>query len=551
MSKIGFKELSLALVDKYGLEREAAEQFVEKMFDVLSKGIETDRQVKVKGLGTFKVVPVASRKSVDVNTGEPIVIEGRDKVSFTPDSAMRELVNRPFSQFETVPINDGVDFTAIDEHFANVEEGTEDIIMTDNDETVTEPITTDATKQDDKMAETSEGEAASGATNVLGTQPDETASTKNDETETTYGEGIDDHSTHQGGTPEETVVAAETVVSDNEPIQTTEPMKPEESFTPVAPGSEPIEETTPNEANGPSHPTEETTNDEKDEVSESINDAAAPTNATSEQTNEDQPRPTSSTKTTAEMVQTVSETEREIDDARNQVILMQREMVRHNRFMRWFLGISAFLLLACVASIFYLAMQISQRDHRIEHLEAAAILASRTPQGKAILNASVDSAAVAQAKKDSLEAARKLQEDEGARQKMAEAEQAKAKQVEQEASKRGAEQAERAKKEDAAKKANEAAAKQKAQQAKPTEAKNNSKEQNKYNKDVRIRTGAYTIIGIDRTVTAKAGQTLAGISRTQLGPGMECYIEAVNPGRKQLKAGDKVNIPKLKLKKKN
>ena len=231
MSKIGFKELSLALVDKYGLEREAAEQFVEKMFDVLSKGIETDRQVKVKGLGTFKVVPVASRKSVDVNTGEPIVIEGRDKVSFTPDSAMRELVNRPFSQFETVPINDGVDFTAIDEHFANVEEGTEDIIMTDNDETVTEPITTDAAKQDDKMAETSEGEAASGATNVLGTQPDETASTKNDENETTYGKGIDDHSTHQGGTPEETVVAAETVVSDNEPIQTTEPMKPEESFT--------------------------------------------------------------------------------------------------------------------------------------------------------------------------------------------------------------------------------------------------------------------------------------------------------------------------------
>ena len=133
MSKIGFKELSLALVDKYGLEREAAEQFVEKMFDVLSKGIETDRQVKVKGLGTFKVVPVASRKSVDVNTGEPIVIEGRDKVSFTPDSAMRELVNRPFSQFETVPINDGVDFTAIDEHFANVEEGTEDIIRAGND----------------------------------------------------------------------------------------------------------------------------------------------------------------------------------------------------------------------------------------------------------------------------------------------------------------------------------------------------------------------------------------------------------------------------------
>ena len=551
MSKIGFKGLSLALVDKYGLEREAAEQFVEKMFDVLSKGIETDRQVKVKGLGTFKVVPVASRKSVDVNTGEPIVIEGRDKVSFTPDSAMRELVNRPFSQFETVAINDGVDFTAIDEHFANVEEGTEDIFMTDNEETEAEPTTANAARTDEKLTETAEDQPTLGMINVQGTQQGELPSAENDEAETTYGEGIDDHSTQQGDAPEEMVVAAETVVPDNEPIQTTEPMIPEETSKPVATGSEPVEETTPNEANGPSLPTEETTNDEQNEVSEPDNDASAPTNATSEQTNEDQPHPTSSTKTTAEMVQTVSETEREIDDARNQVILMQQEMVRHNRFMRWFLGISAFLLLACVAGIFYLAMQISQRDHRIEHLEAAAILASRTPQGKAILNASVDSAAVAQAKKDSLEAARKLQEDEAARQKMAEAEQAKAKQVEQEANKRGAEQAERAKKEETAKKANEAAARQKAQQAKPAEANNAGKEQDKYNKDVRIRTGAYNIIGIDRTVTAKAGQTLEGISRTQLGPGMECYIEAVNPGRKQLKAGDKVNIPKLKLKKKN
>lgn len=551
MSKIGFKGLSLALVDKYGLEREAAEQFVEKMFDVLSKGIETDRQVKVKGLGTFKVVPVASRKSVDVNTGEPIVIEGRDKVSFTPDSAMRELVNRPFSQFETVAINDGVDFTAIDEHFANVEEGTEDIFMTDNEETEAEPTTANAARTDEKLTETAEDQPTLGMSNVQGTQQGELPSAENDEAETTYGEGIDDHSTQQGDAPEEMVVAAETVVPDNEPIQTTEPMIPEETSKPVATGSEPVEETTPNEANGPSLPTEETTNDEQNEVSEPDNDASAPTNATSEQTNEDQPHPTSSTKTTAEMVQTVSETEREIDDARNQVILMQQEMVRHNRFMRWFLGISAFLLLACVAGIFYLAMQISQRDHRIEHLEAAAILASRTPQGKAILNASVDSAAVAQAKKDSLEAARKLQEDEAARQKMAEAEQAKAKQVEQEANKRGAEQAERAKKEETAKKANEAAARQKAQQAKPAEANNAGKEQDKYNKDVRIRTGAYNIIGIDRTVTAKAGQTLEGISRTQLGPGMECYIEAVNPGRKQLKAGDKVNIPKLKLKKKN
>ena len=117
MSKLGNKELSSSLSDKHGLNKTDAEKFVAALFDVISEGLESDKLVKVKGLGTFKIIGVAARKSVDVNTGEPIVIEGRDKISFTPDATLRDEVNKPFSQFDTVVLNDGVDFSTIDKEF--------------------------------------------------------------------------------------------------------------------------------------------------------------------------------------------------------------------------------------------------------------------------------------------------------------------------------------------------------------------------------------------------------------------------------------------------
>jgi len=111
MGKVGNKELAHTLVEKYGLDRNAAEQFVSEVFQVLMAGLHEDKQVKIKGLGTFKVTSVASRRSIDINTGDPIVIEGRDKISFVPDASLRDEVNRPFSQFETGVLNDDVDFT--------------------------------------------------------------------------------------------------------------------------------------------------------------------------------------------------------------------------------------------------------------------------------------------------------------------------------------------------------------------------------------------------------------------------------------------------------
>ena len=134
MAKIGNKELAQALTKKYGLDRTAAENFVEQMIDVLNEGLQYEKQVKVKGLGTFKITSVASRKSVDVNTGEPIIIEGRDKISYTPDASIRDQVNKPFAQFETVVVNEGVDFSEIDEKFADSmkEEDEQDEVNSDN-----------------------------------------------------------------------------------------------------------------------------------------------------------------------------------------------------------------------------------------------------------------------------------------------------------------------------------------------------------------------------------------------------------------------------------
>nr|WP_314808438.1 HU family DNA-binding protein [Segatella oris] len=122
MAMTNMKDIARCLVDKHGLKVADAEHFIALMIDVINEGVQRERQVKIKGLGTFKLTSVSSRESVDVNTGERIVIEGRDKISFTPDNAMKELVNRPFSQFETVVINEGVELE--DEFEEQLEEST-------------------------------------------------------------------------------------------------------------------------------------------------------------------------------------------------------------------------------------------------------------------------------------------------------------------------------------------------------------------------------------------------------------------------------------------
>ena len=114
------KDLARFLVEKHGIKLADAELFISLMTEIINEGVHRERQVKIKGLGTFKLTSVSSRESIDVNTGERIVIEGRDKLSFAPDNAMKELVNQPFSQFETVVVNDGVELE--EEYKEQVEE---------------------------------------------------------------------------------------------------------------------------------------------------------------------------------------------------------------------------------------------------------------------------------------------------------------------------------------------------------------------------------------------------------------------------------------------
>ena len=117
MSKNSLNGLADKLAEKSGLSQIEAELFIRKMFDVCHQGLAADKIVKIRWLGTFKVTSVKERESVDVNTGERIVIEGRDKISFTPDNILKEIVNKPFAQFETVIVNDGVDFESIDKKY--------------------------------------------------------------------------------------------------------------------------------------------------------------------------------------------------------------------------------------------------------------------------------------------------------------------------------------------------------------------------------------------------------------------------------------------------
>mgnify|MGYP000092798349 FL=1 len=145
MAKTALQLIADAVAKKHKITVKEAEKFVSAIFDVVNEGLKTDKLVKVKGLGTFKVQAVKPRESVNVNTGERVLIEGHEKVSFTPDATMKELVNKPFAQFETVVLNDGVDFADIESKSDDEEkaENTDEIVasaeeIADSDEEKTE-----------------------------------------------------------------------------------------------------------------------------------------------------------------------------------------------------------------------------------------------------------------------------------------------------------------------------------------------------------------------------------------------------------------------------
>ena len=489
MSKIGNKDLAKVLIDKFGLDKTASDQFITDIFEVIGDGLCKEKIVKIKGLGTFKVTSVAPRKSVDVNTGESIVIEGRDKISFTAETAMRDLVNKPFAQFDTVIVNDGVDFDDIDDKYSDSLLEQEE--QTDMDSTVSNPpMQTESCEKGPLVISDEIVIASEQSQNVISVNESESLiDSDKEEQEVTMTEVEEAPSDSISELPylNENEIASETVETEE---QTTFKEQPSEAETKQQ--THEIEED--------SLPVEETAEPLLEPVEESEEPSPEEENLEEHQ----------------------SEYDAGLELLNNQIEDLTENVNQQKRHMRIILGVSAFVFAFFIGGLVYLLAQLDRRDNRIRHLEAVAALVLQPQESPAKAKVNQDSIAAEKAKADSVALAQK---------KVAEA-----------AAKMQAEKTalEEAKKTEAAKKL----AVEKAEEAKKTA------QINKYNSDVRVQTGAYNIIGIDQAVTVRSGQTLSSISKTYLGPGMECYVEAVNEGRTTFKAGEKVNIPKLKLKKK-
>ncbi len=497
MSKTTIKELASSLSEKHDLSKADAERFVAAIFEVINDGLEDDKLVKVKGLGAFKIIGVAARKSVDVNTGEPIVIEGRNKISFTPDASMRDDVNKPFSQFETVAINDGVDFSSIDNEYGNGTESTSEKEV----EISPEIIVDNVNKAEEETTEERIVETKTDAEVFSAEQIEENKETQKEQLEeeniveahTTNEENIDEENTTNKEIVDEANIANEEIVDEaniaNEEIVDEANIANEEIVDEANIANEEIvdEANIANEASIASEKTVENENIAEEE-------AAGKANTEKE---------ISLVKDTEE-----SEVERKtIDD----------EETHKNHALKALMITAVVIVIGCLCGGYYLFTQIQRRDSHIEMLEKQMRLVAQHQKKKQVTTKPNDQARNAQQAQDSTasktdiekEAARQVQQVEG-KQEPAQAD------------------------------------------SKPETLKADGKQaalQDQYNKDVRIRTGAYVIVGIKKTVTVRPGQTMDGISRLNLGPGMECYIEAVNGGKRELKAGESINIPELKLKK--
>ena len=464
MSKVSITELASKLMEKHGLKRTEAELFIRQFVGVINDGLKNDKSVKVKGLGTFKVQAVSARKSVDVNTGEAIVIEGRDKISFTAEAVMRDLVNAPFAQFETVIVNDGVDFSEID------------------------------AKNEADNTEAKEPTPAVEPTPVAEPEPAVVEPAPVAEPEPAVVEPT------PAAEPEPAVVEP-TPVAEPEPavVEPAPAAEPEPTVVEPAPAAEPEPTVEPAPAAEP-EPTVEPA------------PAAEPEPAVVE------PTPI------VEQTPAVEDSDSDTDE------LEAKSKSYKNTIIVLASSLACVVILAVVGFV-YMFSQIEKRDNRIAHLETqTATLADRmmkthmSPAPAANQPAANDEADnILAANEQKIEAAQKADKENNLKTAEAKPEP----------------------------KAEPKAATKPTAEAKAHAAKSAPSilSQSAYDKDPRVRTGAYVITGIANTVTVKAGQTMSSLSKTYLGPGMECYLEAVNGGNRELKAGEKIKIPALKTKK--
>lgn len=452
MSKFSLNTLGKLLADKSGLSQVEAELFIRKMFDVCNQGLDADKQVKIKWLGTFKVQATKDRESINVNTGERFTIEGRDKLTFTPDNILKEIVNKPFAQFETVVVNDGVDFDEIDEKFG--EEQTEDapaqvLDFLDEEKTATpnpEVVVIRSEKEKEKEAEDELAKQIAIEQAKLERLKQAQLEQERIQKEKQEQERLEQERLEQERLEQEKLELAQQQQALKAVVE------------PAVPASDESEE------------------EEEEEESSNSHHIVIP---------------------------------------RYLVVAVCLIVVALIGGMGWF----AFNYGQMTAQRDHLAMQLNQYHQapakKVPAKPAAAPLSQEQKLRQKAMEDSIRMAKTAEAVKLA----------ENSDEESANAE--KAKQAEAKA---------------------KAEAKEKAKDK--AEEKATSKiASSQYDKDARVRTGAYRIIGVAQTVTVGVGQTLEQISTRYLGSGMECYVEALN-GTSTVKAGQKIKIPKLELKKK-
>ena len=485
MSKFSLNTLGKLLADKSGLSQVEAELFIRKMFDVCNQGLDADKQVKIKWLGTFKVQATKDRESINVNTGERFTIEGRDKLTFTPDNILKEIVNKPFAQFETVVVNDGVDFDEIDEKFG--EEQTEDapsevIDFLDEEETATpnpDVVVTESEKEKEKEKEKEDEDELSKQIALEQAKLEKLKQAKLEQ-ERIQKEKLEKEKQEQERLEQEKLEQERLEQEKLEQEKLEQERLKQEKLEQERLEQEKLEQ-------------------ERLELAKQQQALKA---------------------TVEPAVPATDETEEEDEETSNS---------HHIVIPRYLVVAVCLIVVALIGGMGWFAFNYGQMTAQRDHLAMQLSQYHQAPAKKAPANA------VAAPLSQEQKLRQKAIEDSIRMAKTAEA----VKLAEQ--SDEASDKAENAKQDEA--KAKAKAAKDEDKVASKTESSAH------YDKDVRVRTGAYRIVGVAQTVTVGAGQTLEQISNRYLGSGMECYVEALN-GTGTIKAGQKIKIPKLELKKK-
>ena len=499
MAKVN--DFARELSEKYGLSLSDASDFIGAMFDVVNEELDdTDSSVKIKGFGTFKVSAVSARASVDVNTGERIIIDGRNKISFTPEVLLRDRVNRPFVQFETVVLNDGVDFSEIDDE---MNELSDSVIETEPQGVqlgTTAPTDQPTDQSADQPTPTEQSQGVQLSPTAPTDQPTDQSADQPTPTEQPQGvqlsptaptDQLTDQSANQPTPTEQSqgVQLSPTASTDQPTDQSADQPTPTEQ-----PQGVQLSPTAPTDQPSPSEPASKVVNTE--EHRDMARRLMAPKSEPIDDDNNESDEEKSAN---------------DIGESDDEGIVIGGCKQRSPRMM-YVLTIASFVILVSIGiGMYFLYQRIEEKNHVIDRLETR--LYAQQDTAVAVEPQCVVSDTIAS--NDALKAA-------------------------------DAHTAENVKKEkkDSVRASNSKAAtgSTAVMSAAPT-----ATTPSDYNYDVRVRTGAYIIVGVAKVVTVQPGQSLASISKAYLGEGMECYVEVLNNCH-TVKAGDKLKIPEVKLK---